>query len=285
MEDVNRYLNLATLDQFKSTKGKINYFSWGQGPTIVFIHGLADSKDAFVSIASILSHKFRCIGLDIPKVVLGSSTKDQPLLDAYTDFIKDFIKTKVNTPVVLFGSSFGSTLSINLASQTPQSVSGLILQGGFVHRPLNLVERFSAFIASLFPFNGATFPYLEFVMKSQHYHAFHGKPSYRWERLVKSVGSAYFSTTGRLAAAINQIDLRQKALDIQKPVLLIDGELDPLIGPNIRKTLYEAFPNGEKVVIQGGGHLLPYSHPEEIAVHMTAFLNKVFPNDRILSAL
>jgi pimeloyl-ACP methyl ester carboxylesterase len=122
-------------------------------------------------------------------------------------------------------------------------------------------------------------------MKHQHYHAFHGKPSYRWERLVKSVSSAYFSTTGRLAAAINQIDLRQKASDIQKPVLLIDGELDPLIGPNIRKTLYDAFPHGEKVVIEGGGHLLPYSHPEEIAFHMTAFLNKVFPGDRILSAL
>jgi 3-oxoadipate enol-lactonase len=285
LEDVNRYLKLATLDQFKNSKGKINYFSWGQGPTIVFIHGLADSKDAFVSISSILSQNFRCIGLDIPKVVLGSSTKDQTLLDAYTEFIKDFIETKVKSPVVLFGSSFGSTLSINLASKTPETVSGLILQGGFVHRPLNSIERCSAFLASLFPFNGGTFPYLEFVMKSQHYHAFHGKPSYRWERLVKSVSKAYFSTTGRLAAAINQIDLRQKASDFQKPVLLIDGEVDPLIGPNIRKTLYEAFPNGEKVVIQGGGHLLPYSHPEELAVHMAEFLNKVFPSDRISSAL
>lgn len=285
MEDVNRYLKLATLDQFKNSKGKINYFSWGQGSTIVFIHGLADSKDAFISISSILSQNFRCIGVDIPKVVLGSSTKDQTLLDAYTEFIKDFIETKVKSPVVLFGSSFGSTLSINLASKTPETVVGLILQGGFVHRPLNSIERCSAFFASLFPFNGGTFPYLEFVMKSQHYHAFHGKPSYRWERLVKNVSKAYFSTTGRLAAAINQIDLRQKASDFQKPVLLIDGEVDPLIGPNIRKTLYESFPNGEKVVIRGGGHLLPYSHPEEIAVHMLEFLNKVFPSDRILSAL
>lgn len=285
MEDVNRYLNLATLDEFKSSKGKINYFSWGQGPTIVFIHGLADSKDAFVFIADILSSKFRCIGLDIPKVVLGSSTKDQTLLDAYTEFIKDFIEKKVQSPVVLFGSSFGSTLSINLASKTPKSVSGLILQGGFVYRPLNVVERSSAFLASLFPFNGPTFPYLEFVMKSQHYHAFHGKPSYRWNRLVESVSRAYFSTTGRLAAAINDIDLRYKASDFRKPVLLIDGEFDPLIGPNIRKTLYEAFPDGEKVVIEGGGHLLPYSHPEEIAVHTEQFLNKVFPNNRIVSEL
>ena len=285
MEDVNRYLNLATLDEFKSSKGKINYFSWGQGPTIVFIHGLADSKDAFVSMSNILSSKFRCIGLDIPKVVLGSSTKDQTLLDAYTEFIKDFIEKKVKSPVVLFGSSFGSTLSINLASKTPKSVSGLILQGGFVYRPLSVVERCSAFLASLFPFNGATFPYLEFVMKSQHYHAFHGKPSYRWNRLVESVGKAYFSTTGRLAAAINDIDLRHKASDFRKPVLLIDGEVDPLIGPNIRKTLYEAFPDGEKVVIEGGGHLLPYSHPEEIAAHTEQFLNKVFPNNRIVSEL
>lgn len=285
MEDVNRYLKLATLDQFKNSKGKINYFSWGQGPTIVFIHGLADSKDAFVSISSILSQNFRCIGLDIPKVVLGSSTKDQTLLDAYTEFIKDFIETIVKAPVVIFGSSFGSTLSINLASQTPTTVSGLILQGGFVYRPLNLIERCSAFLASLFPFSGATFPYLEFVMKSQHYHAFHGKPPYRWERLVESVGKAYFSTTGRLAAAIHQIDLRQKALDFQKPVLLIDGEVDSLIGPNIRKTLYDSFPFGDKIVIEGGGHLLPYSHPEELAKHMATFLNKVFPRDRILSAL
>lgn len=285
MEDVKRYLNLATLDQFKSSKGKINYFSWGQGPTIVFIHGLADSKDAFVSISNILSSKFRCIGLDIPKVVLGSSTKDQTLLDAYTEFIKDFIVEKVKSPVVLFGSSFGSTLSINLASKTPKSVLGLILQGGFVYRPLNVVERWSAFLASLFPFNGATFPFLECVMKSQHYHAFHGKPSYRWNRLVESVSKAYFSTTGRLAAAINDIDLRHKASDFRKPVLLIDGEVDPLIGPNVRKTLYEAFPNGEKVVIEGGGHLLPYSHPEEIAAHTAQFLNKVFPNDRILLEL
>lgn len=284
MDEVNRYLSLAAREQFKSSRGRLDYFSWGEGPTIVFIHGLADSKNAFVSISNILSKNFHCVGLDIPRVVFGSSIKNRPLIDSYTDFIQEFIEERIKFPVVLFGSSFGSTLSMNLAAKSPRTVLGLVLQGGFVYRPLSLVERVSSFFASLLPFNGASFPYLEFVMKSQHYVPFNDKPSQRWERLVESVNNSYFNTTGKLAMAIDKIDLRQKAADFQKPVLLIDGETDPLIGPETRKILYEAFPTGEKVVIKGGGHLLPYSHPEEVALHMSQFLNKLLPNNRVLSA-
>ncbi len=276
MEDFKRYLSFAHLAVFKNAKGKTNYFSWGDGPPIIFIHGLADSKEAFISVSNLLSHRFRCIGLDIPKVVFGSRSKDTSLLDSYTAFIQEFIETKVRSPAVIFGSSFGSTLSINLGIKSPKSVSGLILQGGFVYRPLNLVERFSSFLAGLLPFNGGTFPYLEFIMKNQHYHAFNNKPPERWRRLVNNVSKAYFSTTGRLASTINQIDLRKKAANYQNPVLLLDGEVDPLIGPNIRKTLYDTFPHGKKIVVEGGGHLLPYSHPEEIAAHTSQFLDKVF---------
>ena len=45
---------------------RMPYFVWGEGPPLVFIHGVMDSSRAWIMAASRLSAHFRCIAYDLP---------------------------------------------------------------------------------------------------------------------------------------------------------------------------------------------------------------------------
>src|ERR1700756_5495649 len=55
------------------------YFTWGQGPPLVFIPGLSDDALSFVLVAGMLSADFRCVAYNLP-----SSAGDGARLGRYT---------------------------------------------------------------------------------------------------------------------------------------------------------------------------------------------------------
>src|SRR5438105_1652964 len=45
---------------------RCRYFVWGEGPPLLFIHGMGDSSSAYVPMISVLAKEFRCIAYDQP---------------------------------------------------------------------------------------------------------------------------------------------------------------------------------------------------------------------------
>lgn len=190
--------------------------------------------------------------------------------------LKSFLNEITDQPVVLFGSSFGSTVAIEVGYQMPEKVSGLVLQGGFVYRPLKGLEKLLARVVSLLPLRAGGIPFLEAAIKLQHFDGFKNSAPGQWQRFLQNISAAKCDLAACHALAIHEVDHREKAARLDLPVLLLDGETDPLVGPEARKCLYEAFPVAQKELISGGAHLLPYSHPAEITRHLRIFLAKVF---------
>src|SRR5262245_26179652 len=42
------------------------FYAWGEGPPLLFIHGLGDVARAYVPVISLLASSFRCIAYDLP---------------------------------------------------------------------------------------------------------------------------------------------------------------------------------------------------------------------------
>src|SRR5260370_30217359 len=116
------------------------YYTWGEGPPLLFIHGLCDDARSFVLPIALLSRHFRCIAYDLP-----GSAGDGARLGRYqhADFVADLHALLDHLGIgscSLFGSSFGSTIALGALHGRPERFAGAVLQGGFARRPLALAE-------------------------------------------------------------------------------------------------------------------------------------------------
>src|SRR5881409_2336897 len=61
-----RFDKEATRGSCDTGRYRCPYFTWGTGPPIVFIPGLADNSRSFLLPACQLAEHFRCIAYDLP---------------------------------------------------------------------------------------------------------------------------------------------------------------------------------------------------------------------------
>lgn len=101
----------------------------GDGPVIVFVHGIASSAATFRRLIPLLEDRYRCISIDL----LGFGESPAPENATYTieehvAAIQATIKSlKLRAPFVLVGHSLGSLLSARLAAVHPEHISRLVL--------------------------------------------------------------------------------------------------------------------------------------------------------------
>jgi pimeloyl-ACP methyl ester carboxylesterase len=114
---------------------RFHYVEEGKGPPLVMIHGLmGSSRNLTYALSGQLREHFRVITLDRPGS--GYSTRHKGTaadLPAQARQVATFIKTLgLGQPLVL-GHSLGGAISLALALDHPQAVSGLILVAPLSH--------------------------------------------------------------------------------------------------------------------------------------------------------
>lgn len=76
------------------------------------------------------------------------------------------------------------------------------------------------------------------------------------------------------AAASSAFDAFDRLPEIAAPTLVVHGDADTVVDVRNAELLAERIPDARAVIIPGGGHLLPWDHPEALADHVTAFLQE-----------
>ncbi|NOD93415.1 alpha/beta fold hydrolase [Ruegeria sp. HKCCD4884] len=118
--------------------GSIHFVEKGDpnAQTIVMIHGLAGQLQHFTyALVDQLSEEYHVIALDRPGC--GYSTRDKAELahlPQQAAMIAEFLETKGVDQAVLVGHSLGGAVSLALALDHPQRVSGLALLAPLTHR-------------------------------------------------------------------------------------------------------------------------------------------------------
>ena len=251
---------------------RMPYYVWGQGPPLVFIHGVADTARSFSLVISRLSAHFRCIAYTLPQ-----GTDDGARLWSYrhADLVEDlwalFAHLGLERAYVL-GSSFGSTVALSAMRQHPERIPRAILQGGVARRRLRFLERVVTFWLRFFPGSMAKLRRRERILGLVHRPCFEGLPEEVYRAFVDWTGEANLAAFGHQARWLHGVDLRADMPHIQQPVLLLHGDRDSVMPRPFAEQLLAGLGSAGLAVLEGAGHVPCYTHPEAMAEVVRQFL-------------
>jgi pimeloyl-ACP methyl ester carboxylesterase len=251
---------------------RARYFVWGEGPPLVFIHGLADRAKSFVLVMESLRRFFTCVGYELP-----DGGGDGARLGAYrhrhlVDDLLALLDQLGFARCYLFGSSFGSTIALAAMHKTPERLPRTVLQGGFACRRLARWEHFLCSFARYWTGPMRTFPLRRALDYAADMRWFAGVPPEHWTFLKDNAGEVSKAATARRGLMIPRIDLRPLLPLIRQPVLLVCGEEDPIVPRVCEAPLMEGLPNVERVEFPRCGHYPQYTHAPLLAEVVRRFL-------------
>jgi len=113
----------------------------GEGPVIIFLHGIASSAATFSHVIPQLSDHYRCISLDLLGFGESPSPADATFtIEEHVDSIRATINSlKLDAPFILVGHSLGSLLAARYTAMHPSRVSRLVLVSPPIYVPPNQI--------------------------------------------------------------------------------------------------------------------------------------------------
>ncbi len=271
-EALDRFGREATRGVCDTGRYRCRYFSWGEGPPLLFIHGLADSSQSFVLPAALLSRSFRCVAYDLPQ---GGDDGADLRRHAHADLVADVGALLDHLGLrqsYLFASSFGTTVALAALRAGPERLPRAVLHAPVTHKPLTLTERLFVRLMSHWPGTLASLPLRGKLMRKLHFSPFAGLPSEVWEHFLGHTGGLPARALGRHARMMHRVDLRPHLGEVRQPVLLVCGDRDPVVRPGEAEALLRELPNAGLFVLEGCGHVPTFTHPELLAEVVRFFL-------------
>ncbi|GHD83024.1 pimeloyl-ACP methyl ester carboxylesterase [Salinibacterium amurskyense] len=113
----------------------------GEGPVIIFLHGIASSAATFTHVIPQLSDHYRCISFDLLGFGESPSPADATFtIEEHVDSIRATINSlKLDAPFILVGHSLGSLLAARYTAMHPSKVSRLVLVSPPIYVPPNQI--------------------------------------------------------------------------------------------------------------------------------------------------
>jgi pimeloyl-ACP methyl ester carboxylesterase len=251
---------------------RAKYFVWGQGPPLVFIHGLADRAKSFVLMMEPLRRHFTCVGYELPDgggdgARLGAYRHRHFVADLFA--LLDHLKM---TRSYLLGSSFGSTIALAALAAAPERLPRAVLQGGFACRPLARWEHLLCSFARYWRGPMRTLPLRGRLDYPADVRSFAAVAAEHWTFLKDNTGEVSKAATARRALLVPGIDLRPLLPTIRQPVLLVCGDEDCVVPRACDAPLMEGLPNVERIEFPKCGHYPQYTHAPVLAEVVRRFL-------------
>ena len=240
------------------------------------IHCTLGHSGAWRGVAAALKDDLSILAFDLP-----SHGKSDPWdrTGNVHDVATDIARGLIDAPMDLIGHSFGATVALRIAVETPELVRSLTmiepvyfaaaLQDEPELRDAYLAdskaldaafasgdEREAARVFNRDWGDGTPWDDLPERMRETMTRLVHYVPA---SSAFLHHDSARLLEPGRFARAA-------------MPALLIEGDQSPPMSAKVAESLAKRLPDVERVVIKGAGHMAPITHPEEVAVPIKALL-------------
>ncbi len=235
--------------------------TYGEGDCrVIWLHGWGRSGSDFASSAGQLAaHGFASLSLDLP----GFGSSPIPLQAGgarhYAQLLIPILKEMGSAPVILVGHSFGGRIASVLATEVPDRVAGVL----FIGAPLVKLQ------------SGTKSPVGYRLVKTAR--ALGLVSEAKLERARQKYGSAdYRAAQGVmrevLVATVNE-SYEAELATIHQPVLALWGSEDRDVPTSVAERAL-ALVSGETQlqILQGVGHLVPTTSPNELAAAAESML-------------
>lgn len=250
---------------------KIYYLEAGAGPTVILLHGLGGSSQAWQFNIGALAEKFHVVVPD----QIGFGKSDKPLVNyrirTYVDFLDQFCKQLKIERASLVGNSMGGWIAAMFAASFPDRVDKLVLVDAGGYAPAKGFDT-----RAFYGLNPTTREGMKILVAKVFYN-----------KLFQTDAAIDQSIAARLAAGdgytINSItesiirgeDLFDDAVKtIKRPTLIVWGRQDGLVPLSDGERLNKDIAGSKLVVIDQCGHVPNFEKAAEFNAAALKFLTE-----------
>jgi 3-oxoadipate enol-lactonase len=232
----------------------------GEGPTVLFIHGLGGTSNSFQALLGALGG-FRCARPDLP----GSGRSPTPFgkltLGGLVETMSEMVRAIGAAPVHLVGHSMGALICQHLAAKAPEWVTGMTLFGPILEPPDVSRQRLkdrarSARQDGMIAIADAAIDGLSSAAKAANPLA----ASFLRESHMRQDAEGFAQTCEALSEA-HAADLRL----VRCPTLLVTGEEDSVAPPSMAQAIAGRLKGASVRIIERCGHWTPIERPQDCA--------------------
>jgi pimeloyl-ACP methyl ester carboxylesterase len=271
------------LRQIDVVGARVNYVEMGEGPPILFVHGLSGAWQNWLETLPHFARTHRVIALDLPGFGASPMPPWQISIPSYGRFVRDFCERVGVDRCSLVGNSMGGFIATEVAITDPERVDDLTLVSAAGVTWARARREPAAVVARMG--RAATPVLLRFHMsgirrqrlrKGYFQGVFFDPDSIRremlWENVVPALSSpGYYDALTTLWG----YDIRDRLEEIGVPTLIVWGRNDRVVpapaAVSYKKRIGE---NAELVIFDRCGHVPQIERPVRFNRVLEGFLSR-----------
>ncbi len=271
MSSENRVVPVCPEQQIIATsQGNLSFRACGEGETIIFLHGILGSSKAWAFQFAAFSPDYHVVAWDAPGYVDSALVAAD--IDAYVQMLHELVLACGGKKVTLVGHSMGGTVASRYAAHYPERVKNLVL-------------------SCTHPGYGApaTAPGSEKLEKRLKELAEIGREAYGKNRArdllpFPDVPATVLDYAAEIAAETNLEGLRRATRMLQladnrpllplinMPTLILTGEKDGVVQPQLKADLLALAPYTQHIEMPGLGHAPYFQAPDYYNARLHEFI-------------
>ncbi|MGH3240426.1 MAG: alpha/beta fold hydrolase [Spirillospora sp.] len=235
----------------------------GSGTPLVLLHAFPLSSAMWLAQREGLASRFRVITPDLRGFGGSSLGDDEPSVDVMADDVARMLRSLGVRRAVVGGLSMGGYVAMALCRSHPDLVLGLVLAATRAAADSEAVRENRLRQAELLDGEGTTRVLVDEVLP-----ALVGPTTYRQRALVYGRVRGLVQATPPKAAAWAQRAMAGRPESfgtlrgVRVPALIMIGDEDALSTEDEARTMADALPNAELLVIPRAGHLCAVEQPD-----------------------
>lgn len=239
------------------------YVEFGEGQTIIILHGLMGGLSNFNGVLSFFPKKgYKVI---MPMLPLYEKPIADTTVKAFAEYLNDFLLFKKLQSVIVLGNSLGGHIALLFSKIYKSKVSALILTGSS-----GLYENS---MGDGYPKRG-NYDYIKTKTEEVFY-----DPKIATKELVDEV----FETVNDRNKLIKTLTIAKSAIRhnmandlplIKNPTLIIWGKQDSVTPPNVAREFHNLLPNSDLMWIDKCGHAPMMEHPDKFNSFVFEWIQK-----------
>ena len=261
----------------------VNVIELGEGPPLVFVHGLAGSWQNWLEQLPAFAQDHRVIAMDLPGFGASPLPRDTISIDGYArtlDALADALEIESADWV---GNSMGGFISAELAISHPHRVDKLVLvsaagissENQREARLIPLMRRVEVFLA--FYTAGIAKRSDRLARRPRTRQATMWSVARHPTRLPPALVSEQLKGSGKPGFidafyALSNYPIRERLTKIAAPTLIMWGDSDKLVPTRDAEVFEELIPTSRKIIYEDTGHVPMFERPAQFNADLRTFL-------------
>jgi pimeloyl-ACP methyl ester carboxylesterase len=261
---------------------EVNYCELGEGPAILFVHGLGASWQSWLENMPEFAKDHRVVAMDLPGFGYSETPGEDISIEYYARWTAKFMDILGIESAAVVGNSMGGFVSAELAIKFPERVQRLVFVSAAIFwqnrrraQPLVQLAKLSDAVVARALVRAtddiATRRRLRYAALAS---AGFRYPQYVSDELAHEMVRSARRTDGFLPAleALAGYDLEEELPKISCPTLIVWGANDQLVSVKDAERLEDLIPDSRREVFERTGHVAMLERPERFNRLVREFL-------------